>query len=115
MPILRKISVHHLLATCEFECCPCKNFQALVVSSPSYSSAALAEVGLVTVFDAASLEPIASVEGEQEFGRFGFAVSLGADGQLLVGCPRCGSAEAEVRRESSLKAQLSCEKPPLMS
>ena len=79
--------------------CLMQHFQALVVSSPSYSSGGLAEIGLVSVFDATSLDPIASVEGEQEFGRFGFAVSVGAAGQLLVGCPRCGSAVGEVGRE----------------
>ena len=52
---------------------------------------------MVSVYDAASLELIASIEGEQEFGRFGFALSVGADGQLLLGCPRCDSGEIEVR------------------
>ena len=69
------------------------------MSSPSYSSGALAEIGLVSVFDATSFAPIASIEGEQEFGRFGFAISVGADGQLLIGCPRCGGEVRTLRRE----------------
>ena len=68
------------------------------MSSPSYSSGALAEIGLVSVFDATSFAPIASIEGEQEFGRFGFAISVGADGQLLIGCPRCGGEVRTLRR-----------------
>ena len=68
------------------------------MSSPSYSSGALTEIGLVTVYDTASFEVIASIEGEQEFGRFGFAVSVGSEGQLLIGCPRCGKAGGEVRK-----------------
>ena len=68
------------------------------MGSPSYSSGVDgAEIGLVSVYDAASLELIASIEGGQEFGRFGFALSVGADGQLLVGCPRCDSGGIEVR------------------
>ena len=47
-------------------------FQVLVVGSPSYSpDGAASETGLVSVFDAATLELVATVEGEQEFGRLG--------------------------------------------
>ena len=67
------------------------------MGSPSYSSGDRAEIGMVSVYDAASLELIASIEGEQEFGRFGFALSVDADGQILVGCPRCDSGGIEVR------------------
>ena len=67
------------------------------MGSPSHSSGDRAEIGLVSVYDAASFELIASIEGEQEFGRFGFALSVGADGQLLVGCPRCDSGGIEGR------------------
>lgn len=69
--------------------------EALIVGSPSYSSGDRAEIGMVSVYDAASLELIASIEGEQEFGRFGFALSVDADGQILVGCPRCDSGGIE--------------------